>query len=304
MQINAAAHVLRAARQVGLLDALRDGQQTAEQLIQTLQLRPQIAQLMLDCLTAMGIIEKYGDDYALAAVTRLLCQYDGDLGDQIWSDLPESLRRAGEVDNDAYFAASAATQWIHTPAAMQAAEMLDIGHSRQALQMLDLGCGSAVWSCAMAFRDTASTVTAVDYPAALEAATSTAESIELGDRFRTIAGNPASVPLPGEAFDLVILASRLHAESDERGRLLLQRAREALAPGGEIVIIDLFLAGAKPRLAETIAALHLELVTESGGVRDAQTTQQQVIDSGFRDPQFTYLPASRVNLGMLVAKKG
>src|SRR5690606_20768481 len=131
---------------------------------------------------------------------------------------------AGGLRRDqSYLHALAATQWVHTPAAMQAAEILDIGGtpttdpesdgelilSTPPLRILDLGCGSAVWSCAMAFRDPGAAVLAVDEEAALVAARSTARSIQLGERFETLAGQPEEVALPTADFDLVLVAQRL-----------------------------------------------------------------------------------------------
>src|SRR5690606_8026657 len=81
MQINAASHVLRAARQVGIFEELRGGQRTAEQLAETLRLDRAGLDLLLDCLISMNVIERYQDDHALAPVMQLLCQYDADLGD-------------------------------------------------------------------------------------------------------------------------------------------------------------------------------------------------------------------------------
>ncbi len=307
LQLNAASHLLRIARQVGLLAELATGQKTAEQLIESLQLRPEVAHRMLAALRATGAIEQYGDDFALAQVTRLLCEYDADLGDAMWEQLAVALKSDVGADTDRYRNSLAATQWTHTRTAMEAAEMLNIGEDRQSPRILDVGCGSAVWSCAMAFRDAASTVTAVDHAAALEAATSTANSIELGDRFRTIEGDPHDVELPAEAFDLAIIAQRLHSESIERGTELLRRVQASLADGGEVVVIDLFPTSADPtaavKLSEALEALKMELCTTAGAVRSPQQTQQQIAAAGFRPAQFSYLPASQINMGMLVARK-
>lgn len=303
IQLNAASHLIRTARQVGLFGALQEGQRTAEQLIETLKLRPQIAYLLLDSLRAIGVIEQYGEDIALAHVTRLLCEHDADLGDAMWSQLPEALRSDQPVDEDQYHSAAAATQWVHTSTAMEAAEILNIGEDRPAPRILDLGCGSAVWSCAMAYRDAESTVTAVDHPGALTAARRTAESIALSDRFQEIPGSVESVALPDAAFDLVLLATRVHAVSMERGEQLLRRAHAALVDGGEVVVIDLFKTPGKTKLAEAAEALRLELSTQAGAVRGPDETERLVQAAGFSNPQFTYLPASKVNIGMLVAKK-
>lgn len=366
MQINAASHIVRAARQLGIFDALRGGQKTADQLAESLGLSRPGLDLMLDCLISMSVVERYQDDHALAPVMQLLCQYDADLGDSGWQRLAATVRRgdaaraetavsdaAAESTSDQpqagtsdasrehrsaqreYLDGQAATQWVHTPAAMQVAEMLGIGldlaasdvpvdpasgtpaaageasagatgpepaASPRRLRILDLGCGSAVWSCAIAYRDESSTVLAVDAAPALAAARSTAESIQLGHRFETMDGDPESASLPESNFDLVLIAQRLHAASPTGRQRLLDQATAALVPGGRLVLVDLFEGPARPRLAETIEALRIYLATPQGDVLSADGLQQQLRQRDFQDIRFSFIAASRINLGVMVAQ--
>ncbi len=149
MQTNGAAHLLSAARESGIIGRLRERQHTAEELCESLALERTTADLLIDGLVAIGLVERYEDDLALARAGHLLCQYDEDLGDHVWRRLPGRLgsgRDERPDDVSEFRARLAATQWIHTAAAMQAAEILDIGGegSPAGLRILDLGCGSAV----------------------------------------------------------------------------------------------------------------------------------------------------------------
>jgi SAM-dependent methyltransferase len=312
MQINAAGHVLRSAREVGLFDELRKGQRTVEQLIESLSLTSETTGLLLDCLVSMNVIERYADDYALSPVMRLLCEHDTDLGDAGWLSLTGKLQQSDVARSDrAYLDAIAATQWIHTPASMQAAEILDVGspdpesseETRVPINILDLGCGSAVWSCALAYRDPTACVVAVDHRDALAAAEHTARSIDLGERFSTMVGDPESISLPTATFDLVLIAQRLHSVSLEAADRLLRQSIGALAPGGRLVIIDLFRGPTKPRLSETIEAMRLHLSTNNGRMRTIKDSQAQLESYGLGSIQFTFIAASRINLGLMVAIK-
>ncbi|MGV3483200.1 MAG: methyltransferase domain-containing protein [Planctomycetaceae bacterium] len=312
MQINAASQILRSAREVGLFDELRRGQRTIDQLTEALGLGRETTELLVDCLVSMSVIERYAEDHALAPVMRLLCEHDTDLGDAGWARLSDKLQKQPvSIDDQSYLDAVAATQWIHTPAAMQAAEILDIGgetadavgDNDAPLKILDLGCGSAVWSCALAYRDAAARVVAVDNPAALVAAEHTASSIELGKRFLAVPGDPETAELPNHEFDIALIAQRLHSASKESADRLLQQAVSALAPGGRLVIVDLFRGPAKPRLSETIEALRLHLATEHGRMKSISEAQAQLEQWGLHSIQFTFLAASRINLGLMVARK-
>lgn len=319
MQINAASHVLRTARQIGLFEALRSGQKTADQLVETLKLERSGLDLMLDCLIAMNVIERYKDDHALAPVMQLLCQYDGDLGDASWQQLSSLVRGEASTATDrAYLDSLAATQWVHTPAAMQAAEMLDMGGetgptgrladdgSTLPLRILDLGCGSAVWSCAMAYRDGQATILAVDDTPALAAAQSTASAIQLADRFETLAGNPETIDLTDREFDLAVIAQRMHATTEAGRGSLIDKAYNSLVPGGRLVVVDLFRGPTKPRLTETIEALRIHAGTGGTGegrMQSIEDLQSQLKSRGLADIRFTFIEASRVNFGMMVATK-
>ncbi|MDE0862695.1 MAG: class I SAM-dependent methyltransferase [Rubripirellula sp.] len=307
MRINAAAHLFRSARELGLLRELREGQRTHEQLCENLSLRPEATQLVLDALVATSIIEKYGDDYALSRVAHLLCQYDDDLGDATWNRLVGHVRGTGEpeADDQAFMNALAATQWVHTPAAMQAAEMLDLGGDEEVSgpTILDLGCGSAVWSSAMAHRDPKSKITGVDRAAALKAAQSTADSIGLGDRFQTIEAEPAEVDLGESKFDIVLVAQRLGCVGPEEGRKLLTKAVDALTIGGKLVVIDLFRGPAKPDMYECVEALKLELETVQGGMWTLEAIQAELTELGLERVEVTFMADSRVNMGMAIGKR-
>ena len=308
MQVNASSHLLRTARETGLIGELRDGQRTLDQLCEKLSLNERSLVLFLDGLIAIGIVEKYEEDHALSRAGHLLCQYDDDLGDASWqklSGLVQGKHDRSANDDQKQFNHLAATQWAHTASAIQAAEILDIGGEGEpsGIRILDLGCGSAVWSCAMAYRDPKSTITAVDVPAAIQAARATADSIEMGDRFLTLEGSPEDVEIPSESFDLVILAQRMSCLDQGTANRLLRKAASAAAPSGRVVVVDLFRGPADPSLAESLEALKLDLETRGGYIRSLEGIQQNLVESGLGNVQFTYLAASRINLGMAVGQK-
>ncbi len=305
MQINAVSHILRAAREIGIFSQLGQGQHTADQLCSTLKLKPSSAMLLLDALLATGIVERYGEDYALSSAARLLCQYDTDLGDSYWAKLTEDVQgKSPEPELRRHFESVAATQWIHTPAAMQAAEILDIANiESESLRVLDLGCGSGVWSCAIAYAHPAMQIVFVDDPVAIGAAQTTASSIQLTDRFTTIIGDPLTAALPEDhSFDFVLIAQRLHALDEATGEQLLRRSLPALKPGGKLVVIDLFRSPAKPNLCEAVEALKFDLLTPHGRMRKLEESKATLDRVGLANIQFTYLANSRVNLGLMVGE--
>jgi len=319
MTINATSHVLRAGRWLGIFDQLAEGQKTLPMLADVFKIAPDRLLLLIESLIAIGIIEQYQDDYALSSTARLLCQYDADLDDATWEQLADTLRadrpRADQVADEQVpqqrFDSIAATQWVHTPAAMQVAEILDLGPPREdapetdasVLELLDLGCGSAVWSCAMGFRDPLMRITAIDQEPALVAASSTANSIGLGDRFTTRVGDPLTCRLEADAYDLVVVAQRLHSLTGNQIEQTLRRCREALKEGGKLVIIDSFRGPNRPSLAESLEALRMQIQTDHGEIPELAAAQSRIQRAGFANVQFTFIAASRVGLGLMVGSK-
>jgi SAM-dependent methyltransferase len=303
MQINAQAHLLRAARESGIIDALRSGQLTKDQLVEKLKLDARMAGLLLDAMVAMQVLEKYGDDYAVAAVTRLLCQYDADLGDAVWADLADQVRGGKTGVKDKFYDATTATQWVHTAAAKQAAEILDIAGERTGRKILDLGCGSAVWSAAMAYADEATTVTAVDTPERLIAAKRTIDSIGLGPRYEFIEADPETYELSNDTYGLVLIAGRITGQSPEYDMATIERSKKSLIHGGELVVIDLFKGPGRPGVNESIEAIRLATQTPEGQIRDAEAMRALMVESGFGACQFAFIAASRQGWGLLLAAK-
>lgn len=342
MTINATSHLLRTAREIGLFDQLATGQKTLEVLSEGLQIPASRLLVLLQSLISIGIIEQYQEDYALSATARLLCQYDTDLGDATWEQLAAALREPrseepsgapdlvkasgddGHADRLRSRAdAVAATQWVHTPAAMQAAEILGFGPGDETpdsdtpadkpvtetmplsapFELLDLGCGSGVWGCAIAFREPAVHITAIDNEAAVVAARSMAASVGLNDRFQATVGDMDSTPLPANTYDMILIAQRLHAYYDKQIEQILASCLASLKAGGRMVVIDLFRGPHRPTLSESLEALRLRVQSAAGEVPELRNAEQRFQDAGFEKVQFTYIAASRVGLGMMIGTK-
>jgi len=84
---NALAHAIRATIDLGVVAVLRNGQRTAEQLATELNVFPDALKRLLNVVAETELIEKYGEDYALAPITRLIPELYLDFGDSYWKHL-------------------------------------------------------------------------------------------------------------------------------------------------------------------------------------------------------------------------
>ena len=311
MNMNGAAHVYRQARASGMLAALLEGPMTASELARQCEIRERPTRLMLAALHAMGVVAGEDESFSLTALARMLIGggYRA-LGDEYWAHLPtllesdKPLQRMDDVGESEshYRSQAAALAWMLAPAAEAAATALGFGATTADTSILDLGAGSAVWSLTMARRDESSTVTAVDWPAVLAVATSTAERFGLADRLTTLPGNFHQVELPAAAFDLAILGNVTHLESREGNLDVMKRARTSLRTGGRIVIFDVFPGQSKGDLNRTLYALGLALRTESGTVYAPEELEALLAEAGFAAAELVDLPVPPFAVGMMVAE--
>ena len=100
-----------------------------------------------------------------------------------------------------------------------------------------------------------------------------------------------------------MIAQRVSGVGSEKAKALIQKAATAAVSGGKVVVIDLFRGPAAPTLAESIEALRLDLMTAAGRMPGLEEIQDQLTDAGLKEVQFTFLAASRSNMGLAVGVK-
>ena len=265
------AAALSAATQTGLLLQLAGTPRTAAEHARIASLDARATERVLDVLVAFGVVVQTGDTFA--ASPWLASQLERSPGGPqnmaaLWLHVPEFLKTGQPfIKMDAareatYQNVVAALGRMFASSAAQLAGALPRSPSR----VLDIGCGSGVWSLAIAQRHAAARVTGLDLPTVLDAFRARATELGLADRIATLPGDVHELTIPRE-FDLVVIANVLRIESPDRARAIVQRAAAALVPGGELLIVDA-LGGGSPEKEQgrTVYGLHLAMRTEHGRV--------------------------------------
>jgi phospholipid N-methyltransferase len=321
-QRNALTHTVRAAVRLGILQALAERQKTVEQLAAELNLHPQPLQQLMKVLVTTELIEQYGDDYALSAMARLIPAPDLDLGDHYWEHLVNYVRQGSAMElepcredsssprsllEEDYFAQKSREEWLLTPLALDAVQILDIGQSRRGLRVLEIGAGSAVFSAALAHRDPDSVINLVDTAAGLAHSRRTIKEIGLERQAELIqvaelTRLAETRALEGQKFDLVLLAGLLHRFDHQQCLALLQQVRQWLHPGRELVILDIFPGQAKGDQTRSLFDLELGLRTRQGQLWDPTLLRQMLGDAGYRQIQYAHLPSAPFCWGLILAE--
>jgi SAM-dependent methyltransferase len=155
----------------------------------------------------------------------------------------------------------------------------------------------------MAELDDGARVTVVDWPAVLPVAESHARQLGLAIRLDTIAGNYHEVELPHSAFDIAILGNVTHLETPDGNAHLMNRASEALRPGGVLLVFDVLPSRDEGRLNAALYELGLALRTASGRVYSAAELTAFMEGAGLRSVELLELEVPPFAVGMLKATK-
>jgi ubiquinone/menaquinone biosynthesis C-methylase UbiE len=176
------------------------------------------------------------------------------------------------------------------PSAQRLAEALEIAAAKKPVRVLDLAAGSGVWGIALAQKSPRVTVTAVDWPGVLDVTRKVAARLSVAGQFSFVAGDLASADF-GCGHDIATLGHILHSEGQQRGRALLKKTFEALAPGGTIAIAEFLVDDAQtgPPVA-LIFAVNMLVNTDAGDTWSFGEIAGWLRDAGFRDPRTIEAP--------------
>jgi SAM-dependent methyltransferase len=279
----AAAAAIAAADRLGVLARLRLGPVDSTTLARDCAISERGASLLLAALAGLGLVEATSGrgyrplDQPLRLV-ELLAQFrqleaavrDGKT--ILAADVPA---KAGAFYPDVV----PVLAHIVAPAAERAAEHL----ARPGLRVLDVGAGAAPWSLALARRDPACRVTAVDLPAVLTATRQAVVAAGCTAQFTFVGGDLFTVDWSPHDYDLAIAGNVCHLFDELTNRRLLGRLLHALRPLGRLAVIDVVPnEGLDGPRSVVLYALGLLLRTRAGRVYPFSTYVGWLRDAGLQ----------------------
>lgn len=282
LSIIAVSSALSAAQATGIFPALRERALTPAESAQLLRLDERTTHAVLEVLASVGLLNRADGRYAMPTGRSLAGHYTPGLLEamqQVFAHTTQVLRSgepitwmdALEHRESKYPSVVGELGDSYADVAAHLAKQIDhqIGSpiSGQPAQILDIGCGSGVWSLAVAELQTQVRVTGLDLAPVLDNFKSRAHSLSLSARISELAGDMYEVPLPADYFDLIIIANVLRLESENQAIRLIARATAALRPGGRLLIVDAMAKGLPAtELVRAAYTLLLTLRTKIGRV--------------------------------------
>jgi len=296
------AQVLQATVRLGVLEALRDGPRTIAELAPGLGLRPEAAQRLLDAATSLKLVERRrGGRYGLGvhgaslignpAVARMVEHHAllyRDLADPVallrgqrqetelgrfWSYAHGSQpRTATEV--------AGYSELMAASLSLIAEDILEAypqdGHRR----LLDVGGGEGAFLEAAAARAPHLSLVLFDLPPVAARAQARLARAGLASRATVVGGDVFTQPLPTGA-DLISLVRVIHDHDDPQALRILQAARQALQPGGVLLVAEPMAgtSGAEP-MGDAYFGFYL-LAMGQGRPRTAEELRALLRQAGF-----------------------
>ncbi|WP_363463776.1 methyltransferase [Halogeometricum borinquense] len=246
------------ALEIGLFETIADVDRplTAEDLADRLDAHPDGIAVFCNFLVSEGYLEAVGNRYRLTGMTKkwLLAESETNMGPWLtyWNDLVfpfweqelETAIREGEPSQSIYewfdedpARWETAQEGFRATASLLVDDVVDAmtvpaGQSR----LLDVGGGHGLYAMELCRRHSNLTATVFDYPGAIDAMEDDIPD-ELAGRLGTRTGDYWTDDL-GEGYDMALLFNVVHAHSPAENTALFERVRDALAPGGRIVVLD------------------------------------------------------------------
>jgi hypothetical protein len=274
-----------------------------------LKVDAQPARVLLLGLTALRLLEKEGDTYSNADITRKKLLRDsprflgplvdvqsaiinrgiGDLSDAVrahdnlglrhlpgpGSTLYERLTAYPDLQNTYYLNMGDASR-KSVPQLLEAFDFARLSH------IVDLAGGDGSNGVALAVRHPHLTVTVFDQASVVPLAAERADCAGVGDRVRTFAGDIFADPLPGGT-DAVLICHFFEIWSLRRNVKLLRRCYESLPSGGAVLIYNFVSAddGTGPLSAALMSAYFLTMASGEGMTYSAADMESAVREAGF-----------------------
>ena len=310
---NAQTQAIRAAVKLGIINSLRSGQKNCIQLAEANGCKTiQVEQLMA-ILATTELVECYGQDYALSQIGRLIPDQFLDFGDAFWEQLPQHIETGVSVHDDPacdqsemdFVLQRATEEWMMTPVALDAAEVLGIAKHRKGQRILEVCCGSAVMGATIAHKDPTSKVFLMDTAEGLSRADKTIESVGLqGKVEKVLIDDPNDMigaDVEPNSFDVLIATNFLNTRSKAACEKFFQTANAWLTQTGEMVLIDIFPGQEHGDLTRLVTAMELGLRTKSGQLYDPGVIKEMLKACGFSHVQYAHLPSAPGIYGLVLA---
>jgi len=280
-----ASRVILTANNYAVFEYLKTPK-TAAFLARTIKTDPRATEILLDAVTALGLLLKKGSTYrdtplARAFLIKTSPWYQGDMlrhSDHLWknwSGLDEIVKTGmpNRIEGRDY---GVFIRAMHNNAVLRAPAVIDAVNLTRVKTAIDLGGGPGTYCAELARRGVR--VTLFDLPDAINVA----RKLVKIKTVRFMKGDFHSDNI-GKGYDLVLISQVLHSLSVREILAILKKASDALNPKGIIAIHEFLLGNNRAHPAPSaLFSINMLINTAEGRCYTPKEMKDWLIKTGFR----------------------
>ncbi len=318
--------LLFAAVELGIFPAIAAGNHYVSGIAMTAGCSTRGTRMLLDCMVAVGLLEKENASYDLNSYSRryflpsseeyvgsVFAAYDPLL--RLWLSLPAAIRTGkpnlalftDEEKEKLNLDTVEALFRVHKGCAWRLVDFLESGialfrEDCGPVKILDVAAGSAVWSIPFALKSKNVKVTAIDFVPVLQVARKHVREFGVEEQYRFVGGDIRKIEFGDSEYDWALLAHICHSEGADGSRRLIEKCFRALRRAGRLLIMD-YLPDEerKSDLMPLILAVNTLLGTDAGDTFTFAQYERWLLDAGFREARMIRLDGHSPVVGGLKA---
>jgi hypothetical protein len=287
--------ILGSAARLNLFEHLKNPKKV-DDLAEETRYSARALRIILDALTAMGILDKKDLSYCMtkSVIPFLgrndLFSYEGYLQhgldlSQRWTTLPEVIKtgKPDIEDKDPEFfvpltRSLLAVNW------QESQELYNILKDNHPVNILDIGGGACPWSIPFAKNNEEARLTVIDLPPVIAGSTQPILT-EMGiiEKSNLMSGSFWELSW-GSGYDLIIIGHICHMFSRDENIALFKKVQQALDPQGALAMIDFIPDDERStRLFPLLFAVNMLINTEAGDAYTFSEYKEMLSHAGFRE---------------------
>ncbi|HXR96356.1 MAG TPA: methyltransferase [Terriglobales bacterium] len=302
---------LRAAVELDLFTRIARGNNTAAALAADAHTSERGIRILADAMVVLGMAEKSGDRYQLTEDGAAFLNRDSPMfiGDALnflnapimveaFDQLSQAVRQGGTAlkgdpanapDSEYWVAFARNMGKLQTGGAHGLAELL-LPKPDGGMKVLDIAAGHGQFGIAMAQRNPQAQVYSLDWPRVLDVAKENAAAGGVADRMHWLEGSAFELDW-GTGYDWVLMPNFLHHFDRATCVALLRRAKQALAPEGELAILEFVVDNDRVHPPQSaLFAMIMLATTESGDAYSSNEYESMLHEAGFEETELHPLP--------------
>ena len=273
------ANILLSALELRVFSILEKKSISAKQVANDIKVKLEGAEVLLNALTAMGVLTKNTNGYKNTHVAyKYFCESSPDFkkgtvmlkmdGRGEYESLLHTIKygrnlKEFEGEDDPIFR-KLFTLAMHERSEKYASKVAKAVTQKKVGKLIDLGCGPGSYSAAILKKDKTATATLLDRAVAIKVARKLFKNQSLYKRLNFVSGDLFDNKFES-GYDTVLLSNIIHIYNTSQNKTIFKKINKCLKNGGRFILYDLFLKNSKIEPYDAaLFAITMLLYTKTG----------------------------------------